>query len=153
VAEGPNERDGRPDGSVGADVRDPLKVAAPGWPLCGAVEYGVFQGFWGLVASGAGCRDVIVVPGGVSAEVALARPQLVQAARSEFVEAYEWMGLERGAVRVPGRVRRGVFTFFHEEAPTLELQLVVGAARGRGWVVFAKKVLGGHRKGFEPAGA
>jgi len=63
------------------------------------------------------------------------------------------MGLERGAVRVSGRVWCGLFPFFDEEAPTLELQLGVGAARRRGWVVFAKKVLGGHREGFEPARA
>ena len=33
----------------------------------------------------------------------------------------------------------------------MELQLGIGAARGRGWVVFTKKVLGGHQEGFEPA--
>jgi len=62
--------------SVAVDVRDPLKVAGPGRPLSGAVEYGMLEGLWGLVATGTGGRGVIA-PGGVHAEVALARPHLV----------------------------------------------------------------------------
>jgi len=63
------------------------------------------------------------------------------------------MGLERGAVRVSGQVWGGLFPLFHEKAPTLELQLAIGAARGRGRVVFTKEVPAGHRKGFEQAWA
>ena len=88
-------------------------------------------------------------------EVALTRPHLVQAARGEFVEAHwhERMGLERGAVRVSGRVWRGLLPFFHKETAALELELGIGAARGRGWVKRAEKMLGGHREGFKSAGA
>jgi len=51
------------------------------------------------------------------------------------------MGLERGAVRIPSRIRRGIFPFFHEEALTLELELGVRAARRRAIVLFTEKVL------------
>ena len=72
----------------------------------------MLEGLWGLVAPGAGRRDVDVIPGGMCAEVALARPHLVQVARGELVEAHKPMGPERGAVWVAGRVRRGFFPFF-----------------------------------------
>jgi len=35
----------------------------------------------------------------------------------------------------------------------LDLQLGIGGAQVRGWVVFTKKVLGGHREGLGPVGA
>jgi len=76
TAEGPQKRGGRPDGSVRADVRDPLKVAGAGWPLGEATEYGVLEGLRGLLAAGAG-GWCVVAPRGVSTEVALARPHLV----------------------------------------------------------------------------
>jgi len=106
-------------------------VEGSGRPLSGAAEYGGFKGLGDLVTAGTGGRGV-VAPGGVCAEVALARPHLVKAARGELVEAHEWVGLDRGAVRVSGRVRCGLFPLLDEEVPTLELQLGVGAARGRG---------------------
>jgi len=71
----------------------------------------MFKSLGGLVTAGAGGRGV-VAPGGVCTEVALSRPHLVEAARGELVEAHEWMGLDRGAVGVPGRVRRRLFPFF-----------------------------------------
>ena len=89
----------------------------------------MFKCLGGLVAAGTGGRG-IVPPGGVCAEVALARSYLVEAARGERVEAHEWVGLDRGAVGVPGQVRRRPFPFFDLEAPTLELKLGIGAARG-----------------------
>ena len=71
----------------------------------------MFKGFGGLVIGGTGGRGV-VAPEGVCAEVALARPHLVKAARGEPVEAHEPVGLDRGAVGVPGRVQRRLFPFF-----------------------------------------
>jgi len=71
----------------------------------------MLEGLGGLVAAETGGRGVIA-PGGVCAEVAFARPHLVEAARGEFVEAHERVGLDRGAVGVPGRVRRRLFLFF-----------------------------------------
>jgi len=79
--------------------------------------------------AGAGGGDV-AVPGGVGAEVALPRSPLVEAARSELVEAHEGVGLQRGLVRVPGRVWSGLVPFFHEEVLALKLKLRVGAAQG-----------------------
>jgi len=63
------------------------------------------------------------------------------------------VGPERGAVGVSGWVRCRFLPFLDEEALALELQLGVGAARGGGWVLVTEEVLGGHREGFEPAGA
>jgi len=71
----------------------------------------MFKGLGGLVPAGTGGRGV-VAPGGVCAEVALARSHLVKAPHGELVEAHEWVGLDRGAVGVPGRVRRRPFPFF-----------------------------------------
>jgi len=71
----------------------------------------VLEGLGGLVTAGAGGRGV-VAPGGVRAEVAFSRPHLVKAARGELVEAHERVGLDRGGVGVPGRVRRRLFPFF-----------------------------------------
>jgi len=71
----------------------------------------MFKGLGGLVAAGTGGRGV-VAPGGVCAEVALARSHLVETARGELVEAHEWVRLDRGAVGVHGRVRRSPFPFF-----------------------------------------
>ena len=68
-------------------------MAGSGRSLSGATEYGVFKGLGGLVAAGTGGRS-IVAPGGVCAEVALARPHLVKAARGELVKAHEWVGLD-----------------------------------------------------------
>jgi len=62
--------------TVWAEVRDARKVAGPGelfgWP----VEDAVVEGLGALSASGAGGWAVIV-PGGVSAEVAFARPRVM----------------------------------------------------------------------------
>jgi len=96
----------------------------------------MLKGLGGLAAAGTGGRSVIA-PGGVCAEVALAGSHLVEAARGELVEAHERVGLDRGAVGVSGRVRRRLFPFFDKEAPTLELELGIGAARGGGRIVFA----------------
>jgi len=119
----------------------------------------MLKGLWGLVTSGAGCRDAFVIPGGMCAAVALARPHLVQPTRCELGEAYEQMGLERGGVGVACRVRPRIFPFFDQETTTLELELRlgatrgegwvklelrVGATRGEGWVKLAEEVLGGH---------
>ena len=68
-------------------------MAGSGWSLRGAAEYGVLNGLGGLVTAGTGGRGV-VTPGGVRAEVALARPHLVKAARGKLVEAHERVGLD-----------------------------------------------------------
>jgi len=68
-------------------------VAGSGRPLSGTTEYGVLKGLGGLVAAGSGGRG-IVASGGVCAEVALARPHLVKAARGELVKANEWVGFD-----------------------------------------------------------
>jgi len=78
AGEGAQEVGRGPDGSVGAYVRDPLKVAGPGRPLGWAAEDGVLEGFWGLLAAGTRGRGS-VVPGRVGAEGALPRSHLVQA--------------------------------------------------------------------------
>ena len=82
----------------------------------------------GSLAFGAGGVD-IAVPGGVGAEVALPRSHLVEAACGKPVLAHERVRLERGAVWVPGWVRRGLFPLFEEKTPALELDLGVVAAR------------------------
>ena len=66
----------------------------------------MLKGLRGLVTAGTGGRGV-VAPGGVLAEVALARSHLMKAARGELVEAHERVGLDRGAV-----VGDGVVFFF-----------------------------------------
>ena len=82
------QEDGRgPGGGVGAQLRDPLEVAVPGWRLGRTVENGVREGLRGFQAAGAGGRGR-VVPGGVGAEVAFTRPHLVKAAPVEFGEAH-----------------------------------------------------------------
>ena len=63
------------------------------------------------------------------------------------------MGLERGAVGVSGRVRRGFIPLFHQKILALELEQGVGATRWGGRVYLADEVLGGHWEGFKPAGA
>jgi len=95
----------------------------------------MLKGLGGLVTAGTGGRGV-VAPGGMCAEVALARSHLVEAASGELIEAHERVGLDRGAVGVSGRVWRGLFPFFDKEAPALELELGIGAARWGGWIVF-----------------
>jgi len=57
------------------------------------------------------------------------------------------MGLYRGAVLIPGRVRRSLLPLFHEEVLAQELELGVGAAQGGRRVGFAEQVLGGDREG------
>jgi len=88
----------------------------------------VLEGLRGFVAAGAG-GGAIIVPGGVCAKVALARPHLVQATRVELGKAHEGVGFQRGAVFVSGGVRRIHFPFFHETVLTQELELGVGTAR------------------------
>jgi len=113
-------------------VSDPLKVAGPGWLLCGAVKDGVLEVLRGLSATGAGGWGVIA-PRGVGVEVALARPHRMQAARGKYVETHKRMGLERGTVWVHGRIRGGILPFFDKETPAKEFELGVGAAwRGQG---------------------
>jgi len=90
------------------------------------------------------------VPGGVGAEVTLPRSHLVEAARGKLVEAHEWVGLQRGAERVPGRVRSGLVPFFHEEVLALKLKLRVGAARGGLRIEVTKEVLRGDWEGVKP---
>jgi len=63
------------------------------------------------------------------------------------------MRLERGAVWVPGWVRRGLFPFFEKETPALELELGVGAAWGGLGVMIYEQVLEGDREGAEPVGS
>jgi len=58
------------------------------------------------------------------------------------------MRLERGAVRIPGRIRRGIFPFFHEEALTLELEQGVRPASRRVIVLFTEKVFRGNWEGL-----
>jgi len=89
----------------------------------------VLERLGGGRTAGAGGGD-IAVPGGVGAEVALPRSHLVEAARSELVEAHEGVGLQRGLVRVSGLVWSSPVPFFHEEVLALKLKLRVGAARG-----------------------
>jgi len=141
-----------PDGSVGAKASDPLKVAGPGRLLRWAVEDGVLEGLGGLGAAGAGGWSVVVL-GRVGAEVALTRPHLVKATCVASGEAHERMRLRRGAVLVPGWVRRPLLTFSHEEVLTQELELRVCAARGGRRIGFAKQVLGGDREGSVAVGA
>jgi len=88
----------------------------------------VLERLRGFGAAGAG-GGAIVVPGGVCAKVALARPHLVQATRVELGKPHEGVGFQRGAVFVSGGVRRSHFPFFHETVLTQELELGVGAAR------------------------
>jgi len=88
----------------------------------------VLEGLRGFGAAGAG-GGAIVIPGGVCAKVALARPHLVEATRVELGKAHEGVGFQRGAVFVSGGVRRNQFPFFHETVPTQKLELGVGAAR------------------------
>jgi len=88
----------------------------------------VLEGHRGFGAAGAG-GGAIVVPGGVCAKVALARPHLVQATRVELGKAHEGVGFQRRAVFVSGGVRRSHFPFLHETVFTQELELGVGAAR------------------------
>jgi len=95
----------------------------------------------GFTTAGAGGRRVDVAPRRVCTQIAPARSHLVEATRSEFVEAHERMGLERGAVQVAGQIRRGLFPLFHQEAPAQELKLGVGAAPRGGRVQLAKQVL------------
>jgi len=73
-------------------VKDPLKVAGPGGLLSRASEDSVLERLGGGQTAGARGGD-IAVPGGVGAEVALPRSHLVEAARSELVEAHERVGL------------------------------------------------------------
>jgi len=89
----------------------------------------VLERLGGGQTAGAGGGGVAVA-GGVGAEVPLPRSHLVEAARSELVEAHEGVGLQRGLVRVPGRVWRGLVPFFNEEVLALKLKLRVGAALG-----------------------
>jgi len=88
----------------------------------------VLERLRGFGAAGAG-GGAIVVPGGVRAQVALARPHLVQATRVELGKAHEGVGFQRGALFVSGWVRRNQFPFFHETVPTQGLELGVGTAR------------------------
>jgi len=91
----------------------------------------VLERLRGFGAAGPG-GGAIVVPRGVCAKVALARPHLVQATRVELGKAHKGVGFQRGAVFVSGGVRRNQIPFFHETVPTQELELGVGAAqRGR----------------------
>jgi len=53
----------------------------------------VFEGLGGLVTAGAG-GWAVVVPGRVGAEVAFARPHLVEATCVEFGEAHERVRLQ-----------------------------------------------------------
>jgi len=122
---------------VGAKHSDPLKVAGPGRLFRWALEDGVLEGLGGLGAARAG-GWAVVVPGRVGAEVALARPHLVEATCVEFGEAHGRMRLERGAVLVPGWVRRPLLPLSHEEVFTQELKLRVSAARGGRRIGFAK---------------
>ena len=74
----------------------------------------------GLGAAGAG-GGAVVVPGGMCAEVALARPHLVEATRVKLGKAHEGVGFERRAVFVSGGVRRNQFPFLHEAVLAQEL--------------------------------
>ena len=112
----------------------------------------MLEGFGGLGTAGAG-GQAIVVPGRVGAEVALARPHLVEATCVQFWEAHERMGLQRGVVLVPGWVWRSLLPFSHEEVLAQELELRVSAARGGRGIGFAKQVLGGDLEGSVAVGA
>jgi len=57
------------------------------------------------------------------------------------------VGFERGAVWVSGGIRCGLFPFFHEELPALDLQLGVAAARRGLGVKLSEQVLGGDWTG------
>ena len=92
----------------------------------------------------------VAIPGGVGAEVTLPRSHLVEAAHGKLVEAHERVGLQRGAERVPGRVRSGLVPFIHEEVLALKLKLRVGAARGGLRIQVTKEVLRGDREGVKP---
>ena len=72
----------------------------------------------------------------------------MKAAGGKLAQADEGMRLEGGAVRVPGRIRRGIFPFFHEEAHTLELKLGIRAAGRRVMVLFTEKVLRDNPEGL-----
>ena len=109
-------------------------------------------GLGGLGAARAG-GWAVVVPGRVGAKVALARPHLVKETCVEFGEAHKRMGLQPGAVLVPGWVWRPLLPFSNEEVLAQERKLRVGAARGGRRVGFAKQVLGGDWEGSVAVGA
>ena len=67
-------------------------MAGPGGLLGRAAEDSVHERPWGAQATRAGGGGV-AVPRGVSAEGALPRSHLVEAARSELVKAHERIGL------------------------------------------------------------
>jgi len=86
-------------------------------------------------------------------EVTLPRSHLVEVASGELVEADKRVGLQRGAVWVPGRVWRSIVPFFHEEVLAYKLKLRVGAARGGLTVLINEEVLGGDWEGGMAVGA
>ena len=112
----------------------------------------MLEGLGSLGASGAG-GWAVVVPGRVSAEVAVARPHLVKATRVEFGEAHKRMRLERGAVCVSRGVRCFLLPLFHEEFSAQDLELRVVAARGGAGVRLDQQVLGGDWEGRVAVGA
>ena len=63
------------------------------------------------------------------------------------------MGFERGAVWVPGRIRRRLVTFLHEQVFAFEFQLGVGGTLEGLGVGLAEYVLGGDWKWAEPIAA
>jgi len=91
VGEGPQKGGRGPDRGVGANVKDPLKVACPGRLLGRAAENGVLEPLRGAQTTGAGGGGV-AVPRGVGAEVAIPRSHLVEAGRGELVQAHKRVG-------------------------------------------------------------
>ena len=79
--------------SVGAQIRECLKVAVPGGLPRGARPYGVLESLRGLVAPGSGCR-VYVIPERLGAEVALSQSHLVEPSCVEFVETHKGVKFE-----------------------------------------------------------
>jgi len=106
----------------------------------------VLERLRGAPAAGAG-GGIDAVPGGVGTEITLTRSHLVEAAGREFIEPHEGVGLQGGAVWVPGRVWRGIVPFFHKEVLAFKLQLGVGATRGGRGVYVSQEVLRGDREG------
>jgi len=148
AGEGAQEGGRGPDGRVGTNVEDTLKVASPARFLGWTVEDGVLECVGGTLAAGA-CVGGVAVPGGVGPEVATPRSHLVDASRGELVKAHEGVRLKGGGVWVSGVVRSGLLPFFHEEVSALELELGVGAAQGGLGIVLGEQVLGGNWKGTE----
>ena len=104
----------------------------------------MFEGLQGLRAEGAGFVGIMVIPSGVSREVAFTRAHLVDPSRNKPAQAHEGMGARRGRVGViwggwgGGPVRK-------EELFSPELEAGIGWNNPRDWGQVVCQVEGGGR--------